>query len=188
MKNKLALILLTLLLVLTGLMPATIAAAKPGTAVVASGVITYIAPTALGEMVNPAGDSGRWRVANRTVGGLFFGPDIAGYFTFTYKANVAASQAGNLHGVLTAGQYVLNVEGKTGAAIGPIDTIDLGPPYGEVPLYKIEISGQWTVLAGGKGNGDFTATIVFVPSPDGAHIALIIPPSSPITLTGSLGN
>ena len=182
MKKKLALILLTLVLVLTGLMPAAIAAAKPGTAVVASGFITYIAPTELGEMVNPAGDSGRWRVANRTVGGVFSGPDIAGDFTFTYKANVAVSQAGNLHGVLTAGQYTLNVDGKTQAAVF------VGWYVPGIPLYQIQISGKWTALDGGKGNGDFTASILFIPSPDGAHIAYIIPPSSPITLTGSLGN
>jgi hypothetical protein len=37
-----------------------------------------------------------------------------------------------------------------------------------------------------KGNGEFTANLVFVPTPDG-HIAFVIPDLSHVTLTGKLG-
>ncbi|MDD5038501.1 MAG: hypothetical protein PHN78_04210 [Dehalococcoidales bacterium] len=179
MKRKGALVILALALALASLVPAMTVLAKPGSEVVAQGNITYVAPTELGEMVYAAGDSGRWRVVDRAVGGIFNGPGIVGDFAFTYKANVAASQAGKLHGTLNAAQYVINVNGTAEAAT-------FFGYYGPYPLYEIKLGGNWTVLDGAKGNGDFTANIVFIPSADGAHIAFIIPEYSVITLTGSL--
>ena len=181
MKRKIALIILSLVLVL-GLMPATVAAAKPSSGPVAYGVITSIDPTELGSVVNGAGNSGRWRVDGRTVYGTFLGPIIGDGFTFSYKANVNELQAGTLHGTMTTSQYTFNVNGKTGPAT-------FFGWYGPYPLFQIDISGKWTVLDGAKGNGDFTSTIVVLT--DGTHILAIIPTLdgvnflSTITLTGS---
>ncbi len=176
MKRKVALILLTLVLALTGLMPATIAVAKSNDTV-AVGFLYNINEG----VVNPAGDSGRFRVAERSIDGVFTSGQITGPFTLTYHANVVlSSQAGNFQGTLaTAGGYVLNVNGATEPAT-------FFGFYGPYPLYEIKISGRWNVLSGPeKGNGDFTANLVFIPTPDG-HIYLVIPDYSAVALTGSL--
>ncbi len=136
--------------------------------------------------VKPAGDSGRFVVQERTINGAFFGPDLAGPFTFDYKANVELlTQAGNLNGAMQSGPNTMNVNG-TSAPLAFFRFITILGPTGDpmtVPEYKLDISGVWNFTSGAQGAGTFTASLVFVPTPDG-HIAFVDPYASSFVLTG----
>lgn len=179
MRKKLLLVSLSLVLALIGMMPATAALAKPAIGVVATGFVTEIQTT--GENVVPIGNWG-WKVTDRTVKGVFNGPEIVDEFTFTYNAIVDLTQAGMLWGTLSTGDYTLNVFGRSESAYfyGWYDEA------AGIPLYGLDVSGSWNARCGAVGGGQFTASLVFIPSADGAHIEYIIPPLSPITLTGKL--
>jgi len=165
MKRRMLFISLVLVLVLAALMPATALAAKPQS-FNASGSIAYIEDTVIGDNVFPAGNSGRWRVVNREIGGELSG-DINGSFVMTYQANIESqwTQAGNLHGDLDAGGYHLKVNG----AIQPLELVP--SPLG-VSLPKLTIAGHWS-RAGGQGQGDFDAWVIFVPDEYG-HVAWVV--------------
>ena len=179
MKKRTVFISLVLVSLLTALMP-TAALAKAPTSFSASGTVTGINDGS----VFPAGNSGRYVVASRTITGTLAG-DITGDFTLDYKANVElATQAGNLHGTLQAGAQVLEVNGT----IEPLQFVGwLVPPgvhplYPDgIPLYQLDINGHWTAVRGGKGNGDFKATVIFIPTPDG-HVYSIV--ASAFIMTG----
>jgi len=180
MRRKIALVGLVLALVLTGVMPAAAVEAKgikPVTGVVASGFITQIDPTTTENVVPLGKTQWGWKVTGRSVNGVFTGPEINDSFTFTYNAIVDLTQAGTLWGKLKTSDYTLDVFGKSGSAyfVGM---------YGEYPLYGVDIKGTWSAAFGAVGGGEFTGSLVFIPSADGAHIAAIIPDYSPITLTG----
>jgi hypothetical protein len=180
MKRKIVLVGLALALILTCVMPAAGVAAKgnqPATGVVATGFITQIDPTTTENVVPLGTPQWGWKVTGRSVNGIFAGPQINDSFTFTYNAIVDLTQAGTLWGTLKTADYTLNVLGKSGSAyfVGM---------YGEYPLFGVDITGKWSAARGAVGGGDFTGSLVFIPSPDGAHIAAIIPDYSPITLTG----
>ena len=97
MKRKILMVGLVLALTLTLVMPATALAAKPAE-FTASGVIIDIT-TGEDVIEFPAGNSGRWVVQERMIGGVLTEGDIGGGFTLTYKANVVLeTQAGNFHG------------------------------------------------------------------------------------------
>jgi len=171
MKRKLLFISLTLVLVLTTLMPATTLAAKPAY-FGAVGIVTYISPGT----VHPAGESGRWVVDERELGGTFLSGDIDGDFTMNYKANVELStQAGNIHGTLKAGPYVLKLNGK----IQPLEMVPT--PFG-VDLPRLTIKGYWTFTNGEQGGGNFDTWVIFIPTPEG-HVSNIV--ASAINLTGN---
>ena len=162
MKRRLLFISLALALVLATLMPGTALAAKPAS-FGASGIITYISP---GTVV-PAGESDRWVVVERELGGTFLSGDINGNFTMAYKANVELStQAGNLHGMLEASPYVLKMNGK----IQPLEMVPT--PLG-IDLPKLTINGRWTFTDGAQGQGNFDAWVIFIPTPEG-HVGSII--------------
>ncbi len=169
MKKRSLFISLVLALVLTTLMPAAAMAAKPAS-FYASGDITSISPGT----VLPAGEeSGRWRVVERELAGSLSG-DINESFTMTYKANVElATQAGNLHGTLEAGPYVAEVNGK----IEPLEW--LGEPFASPA--QLTISGHWTFIDGARGQGEFDALVIFIPTPEG-HVGVIL--ASSFTMTG----
>lgn len=170
MKRGLVFISLALALLLATLMPATALAAKPAS-FGASGIITYISP---GTAV-PAGESDRWVVVERELGGAFLSGDISGNFTMAYKANVElATQAGNLHGTLEAGSYILKMNGK----IQPLEMVPT--PLG-IDLPKLTINGRWTSIDGAQGQGNFEAWVIFIPTPEG-HVGSII--ASAFDLTG----
>lgn len=170
MKRGLVFISLALALVLATLMPGTALAAKPAS-FGASGIITYISP---GTAV-PAGESGRWVVVERELGGAFLSGDISGNFTMAYKANVELStQAGNLHGTLETGSYILKMNGK----IQPLEMVPT--PLG-IDLPKLTINGRWTSIDGTQGQGNFEAWVIFIPTPEG-HVGSII--ASAFDLTG----
>ena len=170
MKRRLLLISLVLVLILTALAPATALAAKPQSFYTA-GEITYLSP---GEVL-PAGESGRWRVIERELRGELLSEDISGPFTMTYKANVElATQAGNFHGTLEAGEYSFRVNGK----IQPLEIVPIAP---EVYLPKLTINGHWTLGDGARGQGEFYAWVVFVPDAYG-HVAYIV--ASSFTMDG----
>ena len=176
MKKRLLVISLTLALILAALTPATAFAAKPVT-FEAEGTIISITP---GD-VAPAGESGRYRVIEREITGDLSG-GINGPFTLTYKANVElATQAGRFVGTMEAGAYLLRVNGQ----IQPLEFsrwMEFPTDSGNyVPVMKLTINGHWTSIDGGRGNGDFTAEVYFVPTPEG-HVAFIV--DSSFTMTG----
>ncbi len=139
----------------------------------ANGVVTSITDGT----VKPAGASGRFVVMERALDGTFAGPDLTGDFTMAYKANVElATQAGDIHGTITMKDSgrVLNLNGT----IHPLEMVPT--PFG-FNLPKLTISGHWNSTGEGKGQGDFTAWVIFVPDANG-HILFI--PASAFTLTG----
>jgi len=128
----------------------------------AEGIIDEITPG----NVAPAGQSGRFRVIEREIGGAFDSGDIIGDFDLTYKANVELmTQAGNLHGVLNVGPYVAKVNVK----IEPIEW--LGEPFASPA--KININGNWTFVEGAKGNGTFGGWAIVILNPLG-HVDYIL--------------
>ena len=147
MKTKALLISLALALMLMTLAPATALAAKPQT-FHADGEIMYISP---GEVL-PAGESGRWRVIERELGGVLLSEvegvptSISGPFTMIYKANVElATQAGNFHGILKTGEYSFKVNGKTGLT----------------PSFELTLSGHWNLAGSQQGQGKFYGWVAF---------------------------
>ena len=178
MKRRLLLISLALVLMLMALAPATALAAKPQP-FHAAGEINYIEATVIGDNVLPAGNSGRWRVDGREIGGELSG-DVNGSFLMTYKANIASTetQAGNLHGTLEAGDYSFKVNGK----IQPLEIVGIVEiaPGIYVPKLRLTINGHWNLADGGRGQGDFDAWVVFLPDANG-HVAAIL--ASSFTMT-----
>ena len=171
MKKRLLFVSLALALVLTTLMPAAALAAKP-VSFDASGIVTCISPGT----VFPAGESGRWVVAERQLSGTFLSGDIDGDFTMTYKANVELStQAGNLHGTLKVGSHVLKLNGS----IQPLEMVPT--PFG-IDLPKLTINGRWTFTNGAQGGGEFDTWVIFIPTPEG-HVGSIV--ASALNLTGN---
>lgn len=165
MKKRLIIITMMVVLVVMMLAPTTALAAKPQT-FQAAGVINYIENTQVGDNAFPAGNSGRWRVIDREIGGELSG-DISGSFLLTYKANVElATQAGNLHGVLEAGEYSFKVNGK----IQPL-TMEPSPLGFDLPV--LTIKGHWNLSDKGPGQGDFEAWVQFIPDEYG-HVVMIV--------------
>ena len=178
MKRRLLLITLALVLMLMALAPATALAAKPQS-FNAAGVIDEIEATVIGENVFPAGNSGRWRVVGREIGGELSG-DVNGRFSMTYKANIESTetQAGSLHGTLDVGEYSFKVNGK----IRPLEIVDIVwiDPETYYPILKLTIDGHWS-LPGGPGNGEFYGWVIFIPDENG-HVAFI--EASSFSMTG----
>ncbi len=165
MKKRVLFLSLALVLILTVLMPSAALAAKPQD-FQATGYINYIEDTNVGDNAFPAGNSGRWRVIDREIGGELSG-DISGSFILTYKANVELeTQAGNLHGILETGEYSFRVNGK----IQPL-TMEPSPLGFDLPV--LTISGHWTHIGKGRGQGNFTARVQFIPDEYG-HVVMIV--------------
>jgi len=165
MKRRMVFISLALVLALTMLIPGAALAGKPQP-FYAAGVITGIEDTVIGENAFPAGESGRWRVIDREITGQLSG-DVSGDFVMNYRANVElATQAGNLHGNLVAGDDSFKVNGK----IQPLEIVM--SPLG-IYLPKLTINGQWSLDGKGPGTGDFEAWVIFIPDEYG-HVVMII--------------
>ena len=175
MKTRSLFIGLMLALTLTFAMSTKVQASKP-VEFNANGTIASISnpPDAA---VIPAGNSSRWVVLERDIDGSISG-DINGDFILTYKANVNALQAGILHGMLNVGEgsYAIEMNGKS----QPIEIVWYEPFQTYLP--RINMSGHWNFISGARGQGEFNAWFIFIPTPDG-HIALIV--DSDITLTGT---
>lgn len=171
---------LALALVLGVLIPGVVLAAKPDP-FEATGTVTYLEA---GD-VFPAGDSGRWVVASRYLEGTFV-DGIPGDFSMTYKANVTSEQAGNLHGTLERGPYVLKVNGKSEPA-DVLDYVVISPGIVVPTKLGLALSGRWTFIEGAQGNGGFDAYVVFTPWFDeegNMHVGPVIPDESSFDLTG----
>ena len=166
MKRRILFISLALVLMLMALAPATALAAKPQP-FHATGVITGIEDTEVGDNAFPAGNSGRWRVVDRQIAGELLSGDITGSFILTYKANVElATQAGNLHGTLETIAGTFRVNGK----IQPLEMVEL---YPGVYLPKLTISGHWNLAGSGPGQGNFDAWVIFIPDEYGHVVAIV---------------
>ena len=170
MKKRLF-ISVALVLILTLLAPATVLAAKP-VPFNATGEITSITDGT----VKPAGDSGRWIVVERKISGKVTISDITSPFTLdfdvNYTGNVAIyTQAGNIHGRITTGSYVFNMNAKSQPLV-LVGSLTL-PGIGEVPVYKLTITGHWSIIQGAHGEGDLSASVCFIPTPDG-HVGQIV--------------
>lgn len=165
MKKKLLFLSLALVMVLAVLTPSAALAAKPQN-FQATGYINYIEDTLVGDNAFPAGNSGRWRVIDREIGGVLSG-DVNGDFILTYKANVELeTQAGNLHGILETGEYSFRINGK----IQPL-TIESSPLGFDLPV--LTLSGHWTLIGKGSGQGSFEARVQFIPDKYG-HVVMIV--------------
>lgn len=147
-------------LLLVSLMPGTVLAAKP-VDFNAGGQVLGITE---GD-VHPAGESGRWVVAERDMFG-FLGGSINGFFDLTYKANIESveTQAGTMHGKMVVTDdmdnptnvlYVLNLNGKSKS--------DGFVGVGEDGYYNFQltISGHWNFLDGARGTGTFNVVVVY---------------------------
>ncbi len=171
-----------LALCLALVLPSSALAAKPAD-FEATGSIDSIDSITEGHVI-PAGNSGRWVVQQRGMSGSFgLDGSITGGYTLSYKANVAASQAGRLHGKLTVGDHTLSLNGVSQDAViaGWIDY----PNLGIIPKLRVDISGRWTMNAGGRGHGSFEGWFEFVPVFDGEgniHIGGIL--DSDLSLSG----
>jgi hypothetical protein len=119
-------------------------------------------------------------ISNCDLSGEFLSGNINGAFTMTYQANAAlVTQASTLHGTVNAGPYVLKMKGK----IEPLQYEDVGP----CSLPKLTINGNWTLIEGAQGQGEFQAWAVFIPTteadPEGpGHINQVL--FSSFTISG----
>ncbi len=124
----------------------------------------------------PAGNSGRFVVYERTATGFFNDGDLDGPFSMIYKANVElATQAGTMSGKLTSGSFTFAVSGKS----QPISWFSVdGGMIGQ-------LSGRWNSSTQKvDGEGTFTSNILFIPTPDG-HISRVLPGSF-FSMTGQM--
>jgi hypothetical protein len=186
-KKKTILLGLVLAMALVMVAPGAALAAKPATfeAVCSISAIDEGDPFA-------AGQSGRWVVPERTIIGTVTG-DINGDFVLTYKANVAADQAGNFHGEMVVtnpdDSWTIKLNGKSGGTelVGWSDIPTGNPQMPYLPILSITINGHWTFVDGAQGNGTFNdAAIVFIGVPDeqgNMHIGPIVPGSA-IVMSG----
>lgn len=150
---------MALVMIMAALMPSQVLAAKP-VPFVATGNVWYITPGT----VKPAGDSGRFVVIERDILG-FMNAGIIGVYTFSYKANVELlTQAGNLHGTLTVGGYVLNMSGKTQPLeySGEADCPAVGSPVSPCSVFTSTIDGHWNFLVGARGEGNFNSDVFLI--------------------------
>ncbi len=171
MKRKAVLIGAVLALLLGLVSPAVALAAKP-IDFFAAGAIVSIDEGA----VSPAGGSGRWVVSERVVSGGLQGA-VNGPFSLTYKASVNAAQAGNLAGRLVVGDLTMAISGKSQG----VEMVQVAPG---IYLPSITVSGRWTLIDG-QGNGEFSATFVFIPWIDdygNVHIGQVV--GGGVVLTG----
>lgn len=142
----------------------------------------------------PAGNSGRWIVPERTIIGTASG-NIEDEFVLTYKANVAADQAGTFHGEMVVtnedDSWTIKVNGKSdGTELVGWSNIPTGNPLMPyLPILSTTINGHWTFVDGARGNGTFKdAVITFIGIPDELqenmfHIGPILP-GSVIVMSG----
>lgn len=176
MKRRIAIFSLVLVLALIAVLPgAALAGNSSRGSFSATGVITGIERTDVGENAFPLGDTGKWLVKDRDIYGSIKG-DIQGDFTLTYSGIFSIeTQAGCMAGTMTmiAGSRTFFVVGT----IDPLQGVSV-PGYGELP--KLDISGYWTEKSArqygrfsGRQTGTFSAWVVFVPV-DGGHVGPII--------------
>lgn len=165
MKKRLF-ISVVLALVLTALASAPVLAAKPEP-FEASGEIGSISSGTPHVNVFPAGNSGRWRVIEREIEGVFEGSDIIGAFTMIYRGNFdLETQAGTFHGTVESGSYVLKVNGRIEPLVfaGWYLAPGVHPDYPDgIPYLELTIKGRWLLTEGTKGEGTLDAWLKFIP-------------------------
>jgi len=187
MKRKILMVGLVLALTLVLVSPVPALAAKP----VGFGAVCNIEIIDEGDPF-AAGQSSRWVVPERTIYGTVSG-DIEGDFVLTYKANVAADQAGNFHGKMVVtdedDSWTVKINGKSDGTVfqGWSDIPTGNPQMPYLPILSITINGHWTLVDGARGNGTFeNAVIIFIGIPDeqgNIHIGPVVPGSA-INMTG----
>jgi len=146
----------------------------------AEGVFTYIDEGDVEEI----GDTGKWKVENRTLEGVFVSctdENMGDSFVITYGGIFElATQEGKLKGILESGDVTMNISGY----VEPyeFDYYYEIEGYGTVPVYELAINGTWKYAEGGKGKGKFEATMDFIPTEDG-HVYAVMPTST-FVMTG----
>lgn len=136
--------------------------------------------------VKAAGNSGRFVVRNRHVGGTISGVIGGGVpldrepFTFTFKTNVPIqTQSGNIQGSLQFGPYEARVVGSSQLGVTPVPCPQGWEPWcvetqpGSFFLPGLLINGTVVFIDGAEGNGLVNAFIVPMLSPEG-HIVGIL--------------
>jgi hypothetical protein len=174
--KKILVISMVLALALALVLPSVALAAGPNIAVFkTAGYINPVGGIDVGK-VKELGKSGTWLVDDRHIWGQFTSGSLTGPFTLTYDGIFAlATQEGNLHGILKMDKSgeTFEINGK----VAPLKMVTT--PYGALP--ELDIAGHWTYLKGGKGAGDFSAKIDFIPDAAG-HVGSI--PFSTFEMTG----
>lgn len=197
MKKMLAISLILALMMSLVLTPA--AATAGPLSFSGTGSIYYISEgdASSPETVLQCGSSDNWHVTDRIVKGTFDEDgNVSGDFTMVYSGvfkmnyekfisgNSQGYQSGNFYGSLTMddNSAIFKLNGK----VSPMSLTPVGYyPVGNdmVPIMELAITGSWNLQQGGTGNGDFNASIKFVPTPDG-HIYFVVPNLSHFTMTG----
>ncbi len=185
MKKKMLVLAITVIMLLTCIIPAPVLAASH-TEVSATGVVYGITEGT----VYPAGESGRWRVVERDLFGAFVGGDILGGFQLHYKANIESTetQSGNMNGELYCGAYTFKLNGKIADlySLGEIEAVTDGNGnivgYGVVAYSNID--GVWTLKEGSKGNGTYAASVAMLLDPVGGHVIGFSPEKSSFSMEG----
>lgn len=183
MKRRIVMLSLVLVTLLLVAFPGAAMARNSGNShtdkFTATGSITAIDQTIVGENAFPLGNSDRWFVKNRSIYGSLDG-DIQDNFILTYGGIFSIeTQAGWLLGSMKAGDRSFFVTGK----IDPYEIVLT--EYGYLP--KLNISGSWLEksfrLFGrnrGISTGSFNAWLVFVPDEFG-HVVQILASSFEMT-------
>jgi hypothetical protein len=136
--------------------------------------------------VKAAGNSGRFVVRNRHVGGTISGIVGGGVqldrepFTFTFKTNVPIqTQSGNIQGLLAFGAYEVKVTGRSELGVTPVPCPQGWEPWcietqpGSFFLPGLLINGAVLFAEGAEGNGVVNAFIVPMLDPEG-HIVGVL--------------
>ena len=186
MKRKFSLLALLSLLLLAVMPSGTALAAKP-TGFGAVGTIDAIDE---GD-VSAAGASARFVVKERSIGGVFFGPDLVGPYELIFGTNVPIlTQSGQIAGTLTVDIYEAKVSGASELGLTPVPcavpdgvTCILTPSGNFVP--GLLIDGKLTFTDGVQGHGEFSGWLI--PDIDGGgHIVGII--AGAISINGKWHN
>ena len=135
--------------------------------------------------VKAAGNSGRFVVRNRHVGGTLSGvvgglPFHGEPFTFAFKTNVPIqTQSGNIQGYLTFGDYEAKVIARSELGVTPVPCPQGWEPWcveaqpGSFFLPGLLITGTAVFTGGTEGSGGVNAFIVPRLNPEGHIIGIL---------------
>jgi hypothetical protein len=176
MKKRILFLSLLLVVAMTFIGAAPVSAADKCSSISAVGYIDGITPG----NVKQVGHSEWWRVNEREITGAVSG-GISGDFSLVYQGLFKiTTQEGILKGTFTVTGETPCVLQVVGAS-APLKMVATPTPYGTFDLPKLTIKGTWKYAKGGKGNGTFSAWIIFIPDEYG-HVDTII--ASEIKLQG----
>ncbi len=160
-------------MVLSAIVPAATALPNAPAVVYSTGIITSIDEGTVSQIPDPSYPFGfYWNVQNRHVALSLSGRTLSGDFVLTYSGKFDAFQGGSLTGVMKGDHKEFAITGNT-TDVNPNAPLAFTPEG--YPMYPLSISGDWKGTEGSRDAGTFTGIVVFIPTPDGQHIAAIVP-------------